>query len=348
MKKTIVALIIVSTLIIAGFIGYIAANKYAQKRAEDEIEAVLKKANLYKEVSYGRIKANLFSNTVVVSEVEWYIKKHGNLIGKFEVKKIYLTGKPEKTIKAKFKDATLINLNVESPEELINKPILTIQTGYLEVSKGKDRVHTLFEARRVLLNDRIFEIGKESKKLKELLENVLKIKNPFEINIETTTDAKNNLFAINRYRINWLGNLLVSYSLKLNNVDINGFKKASQDLNGKNPNPLIVLNYLSKLYQIKPDFLRLEVKNEGLINRLLEYIAKNEKTNKETLIKQVNIYLSKTPFKNYSKPITDFLEGNSKTLKVKIVNSKHLAIGDILQSMQKTPLYSLLDITITN
>ena len=349
MKKTIVALIIASTLILAGFIGYIAANKYAQRRAENEIETVLKKANLDKQVSYGRIKANLFSNTIIVNEVEWYIKKHGNLIGKLEVKTVYLSGKPEKTINAKFNDAKLINLNVESPEELINKPILTIKTGYLKVSKGKDRVHTVFEAKRVLLNDRIFEIGKKpSEELRDVLENVLKIRNPFEIYIETTTDAKNNQFAINSYNIDWLGNLLVSYSLKLNNVDINGFKKASEELKGKNPNPLVVLNYLSKLYQIKPDFLKLEIKNEGLVSRLLDYIAKKEKTDKKTIINQVSLYLSRTPFRSYSKPVIDFLKGNSKTLKIKILNSKNLSVGDILQNIQKTPLYSLLNISVTN
>jgi len=348
MKKSIIVFIILAALVITGFAGYLVLNKYAQRKAENEIETILKKTNLYKQVSYGSVKANIFSNTVVVNEVEWYIKKHGNLIGKLEVKTVLISGKPEKTINAKFKDAKLINLNTESPEELINKPILTIKTGYLKVHRGKDIIHTIFDASTVLLNDRIFEIGKESEKLKSLFENVLKIKNPFEIYIETTTDAKNSQFAINNYKIDWLGNLLINYSLKLNNVDIRGFRKASKELNGKNPNPLIVLNYLSKLYQIKPDFLKLEIENKGLISRLLDYIAKNEKTDKQTLIKQISLYLSKTPFSGYSKSIINFLKGSSKVLKIKIVNSKNLALGDILQDMQRTPLSSLLNITITN
>ncbi len=348
MKKGIIVFIILTTLVVAGFIGYIAANKYAQKKAKDEIEAVLKKAHLEKEISYGSVNANILSNRIIIKDVKWYIKKHGNLVGKLEIKTVYLTGKPEKTISGKFKDAKLINLNQESPQKLVNKPILTIETGYFTIDRGKERIHTVFEAKRVYLNDKIFEIGKEPGELKNILENVLKIKNPFKIHIETTTDANNNLFSIDRYKINWLGNLFVSYSLKLSNVDIKGFKKASEELKGKNPNPLVVLNYLSKLYQIKPDFLKLEIKNEGLVNRLLNYIAKKENINKETLIRKIDIYLARTPFKGYSKPIINFLNGNKKILIIQIVNSKHLTLSEIFQGLQRMPINSLLNITITN
>ncbi len=348
MKKSIIAVIILVLVLVVGAFGYYFANQYAQKKAQEKVENVLKKAHLEKDVSYKSIKANLFSKNISISGVEWSLKKHGTILGKVDVKKVLLSGKPGKLINAKFYRAVVVNLNAKAPEELMNKPILTIEEGSFQLEKNDGKTDSKFTAQRILINEKIFGVGKKSKKIKTVLQNIIKLNKPIAVKISTVSDENTEEFAIKEYKRDWKDNIETKYSLELNNIDIKGLKKAAENLKKENPNPLAILNYMSKIYQVKPELLKIEIKNRGLITRLVGYLAKEQRTSKENLIKQLSLYLSKTPFKAFSKPIIIFAKGKKNELKIKFVNFNHFSVGDIIQKMQTEPLYSLFEINVSN
>ncbi len=345
MKKIIGILILI--LLVAGISGYFAANWYAQKKAKAEVERILKKAHLDKDVSYGSLKANIFTKSIELRDINWALNKHGKLIGKINIRTLTITGKSGKLINATFKRATLINLNVDSPKELINKPILTVETGSLYFRRKNSVTNSAFKAKNILINKNIFNVAK-NKKINEILTNVLNLENPIDLHIATKIDETNDTFSINQYKIDWRNNFEATYSLKLYNIDFKGLKKASKGLNNKNPNPMVVLNYLSKLYQIKPKQFTLKITNKGLIERVENFIAKEDNITKENLIKQFSFYLRNTSLKMYSKPIINLSEGKSNNITIEITNNNNLTIGDIFQRMQTMPLYNILKIKISN
>lgn len=345
MKKTIGILILV--LLIGGISGYFTANWYAQKKAKAEVEKILKKAHLDKDVSYGSLKANIFTKTIKLSDINWTLNKHRELIGKINIKTLTITGKPEELINAKFDKATLIDLNINSPKDLINKPILTVETGSLYFHRKNGVTNSIFKAEHILINKSLFNSTK-NKKISEILTNVLNLENPIDLYITTRLNKTNGTFSINQYKIDWKNNLEAMYSLKLSNIDFEGLQKASKGLNSKNPNPIIMLNYLSKLYQIKPKQFTLKITNKGLIDRVESYIAKEDNVTKGNLIKQFSLYLRSTPFRMYFKPIINLAEGKDKDITIKITNNNDLTVGDIFQKMQTAPIYNILKIEVTN
>ncbi len=345
MKKVIGILILV--LLIVGISGYFAVNWYAQKKAKAKVEKILKKAHLDKNVSYGSLKTNIFTKSIELRDINWTLNKHGKLIGKINIKTLTITGQPDKLINAKFKKATLINLNIDSPKKLINKPILTVKAGNLYFSKKNGITDSIFKAKDIMINKSVFNIEK-NKKINEILTSVLNLNNPIDLYIATKIDKTSRTFSINQYKIDWKNNFEATYSLKLGNIDFEGLQKASKGIDNKNPNPMVVLNYLSKLYQIKPKQFTLKITNKGLIDRVENFIAKEDNTTKENLIKQFDFYLRSTPFKSYSKPIINLAKEKNKDITIEIMNNNNLTIGDIFQRMQTTPIYNILKIEVSN
>ncbi len=347
MKKTLTILVVFLAVIVLAFIGYNFANTYAQKKARAEVEKILKEAHLDKDVSYRSLKANIFSRSIKLNDITWNIKQHGEIVANLDIKSVTVTGKPDKDMKANFEDAELINLNVNAPLKTINKPIITIEKGFLSIKKKDGETKSVFKAEKILINEDLFE-NEKNPDVKRVLFNVFRMDKPINMEVETYANENTNTFSANHYTFDWEDNFKIDYSFKLENIDLKSLKNATKEINNQNPNPLAILNYLSKLYEIKPVNLKVELKDLGLIERVEDFIAKENKTTKENLLKQFSMYLKTTPFKDYSQPIMNFAEGKSKSLYIKVSNPQALTVGDIIQKMQSEPLFNVLKIDISN
>jgi len=347
MKKGLTVLIVFLTVVVLAFAGYNFANTYAQKKARAEVEKILKKAHLDKDVTYKSLKANIFSKSIKLNGITWNIKKHGELMGNLDIKEVVITGRPNEDMRAKFEDAVLVNLNANSPLTTINKPVITIDKGFVSIKRNNGETESVFSAKKILINKNIFK-DEKNQELKDVLFNVFNMDKPIDVKVKTVVNENTNTFSINHYTFDWENNFKIYYSLKLENIDLKGLKNASKELNNQNPNPLAILNYLSKVYEIKPIDLNVKLKDKGLIERAEGFIAKENKTTKEKLLKQFSMYLKTTPFRDYSGPIMDFAEGKSKKLEIEISNPQALTVGDIIQKMQNEPLYTVLKINIRN
>ncbi len=347
MKK--IGILIVAVLSVALIIGgYFFLKEYTQAKAKKTINTMLKEANLQKDVSYKSLQTKPFSKIIKLDGVEWYLEKSGNITGKINIQTVTVKAQSKHNFKVFYKNVVLINLNTETPEELLNKPILTIKDGYLTIIKRDGTTKTEFNANYVLINKSIFELGKANQKTREVLFKVLRIDKPINIQIVTISNEKKNSFSIGKYSLAWKNNFLINYSMSLNNVDIKGFKSIAKNINKKSNNPLVLLNYFSKIYQIKPATFMIEIKNLGLLPRLVDYLAKNQNISKQTLFMQLKTYLDSTPFKTFEKPIINFIENKKKKIKVLIANPSGYSIGDIFQKTRTEPILQVLKVNITN
>ncbi len=347
MKKGLTILVIFLVVVVLAFIGYNFANTYAQKKAKAEVEKILKKAHLDKDVTYQSLKADIFSKSIELDNVNWNIEKRGEQVGQLNIKKTVFSGNPKKDVKAKFFEVALINPNLETLKTPKNEPVLTIEKGSFSLKREDGETESSFSAKDILINKKIFDI-KNDQQLKTVLFNVLNLDKPIEVKIKTYANENKNTFAIKQYKVEWESNFEANYALKLKNIDLNGLRNASKELNSQNPNPLAILNYLSKVYEIKPIKLKFEIEDKGLVERLEDFIAKENKTTKEDLLKQLAMYIKTTPFKDYLDPIMGFAKGENNELKIEIYNPEALTVGDIIQRMQNEPIYSILKINISN
>ncbi|AEA33351.1 hypothetical protein [Hippea maritima] len=348
MKKSVgVILVVVLTVAIIG--GYFFANSYAQKRARIEVNRLIKESNLEGDVHYKDLKASLFSKNIKLFGVEWFIKKQGETVGELNIKRLVLEGNLDKSYVVKFYEANLVNLNPNSPYGTIGKDIAKIKQGQWDMSKEVGIVKIGFEINGIKINKEIINSAiKKEKESEEIFTKVIKLENPIDIKAKYKLNKKEGILKIDDYELNFKNNLKLKYSLVVSNIDYAGFEELSRQIKKDRNSPIVLLSLLSKLYTLKPLNLYVEIENEGLINRALEFALKNSQTTEEQIKNEIEKSLINTPISAYKDKIENFALAKKDKIKINIENISNLSVADLITRLRTAPFDRVFRLKITN
>ncbi|WP_035589556.1 YdgA family protein [Hippea jasoniae] len=343
MKKSTLIGVIIAILVVSVVGGYYFANQYAKKVAEKRIDTLLEKNHLKKDVSYKNLTSSILSRSITIHNLIWNVNKNGKKLGKIVVDELVIHGNPlSNDYSVVIKNANIINLQKINPD-LSNKTIATIKTGHIEVEKEDAKEEEKINLTDIHINKNIFFTTQSDF---EKITKILNLNAPINIKAHLILDKKDKTAFLDHYTINWKDNLAVSYSLKLANVDIEGFREIAKQLNGDNPNPIMVLGLLSKAYEIKPLEVKVKFKNYGAVDRFIQLISKTEHTSKEDIIKRLQFQLNHSPFKKFSQPIVSFVDEKKKHLEITIDNPEQLSVGDLGSRLTSNNFYKILHIEV--
>ncbi|WP_025270354.1 hypothetical protein [Hippea sp. KM1] len=348
MKKGLVA-VVIGLVVAISIIGYFFANTYAQKRAKAEVESFLKEANLEGDVNYKTLKANIFSKSVKLEGVQWDIQNTKQTVGELNIKTLTISGNPKESFTVKMENIELINLNSDSPTELIGKPLFEAKNGYWDVKRSDGNMDIRFSLDDIKLNKMLINsLVKEEKQAKEIMTKVLRLDNPIYIKAHYIINKDKGILNIDKYQIDFKNNLKVSYSFYVTNIDYQGFENVAKQLRSNKGDPLMVLSLLSKLYTMKPINLSFSITNEGVVDRALDFIKKETNTSKDQLRQQLSASLNNTPFLGYEKPIENFITSDSDKITITIENPRKLSVADLITTLKTQPVLKVFKVDISN
>ncbi len=347
----IVLLFIIVTAVLIG--GYFGANMYMQNMAIKKINNVIKKNHWENLVEYGNVKANILSGSVTVNNVAFTIqdKLKSKTIGVINFKKIVLKGNMNKNYSISGDDIKYINLNPEFPETLANKALFNAKSFKFDIHKTSDiidnfkgGINTITITKTTIDTLKNLDSAKFDKITK-----IVKINNPINIRINYEASIDKGLLNIKQYSIDFTNNIGISYGAKIKNVDFKGLKGVSEELN-KNPKNFAVLaNLMSKLMQLKIENFNLSIHNYGLIDRILDNVAKQKNESKQDIVNLLLKKIKTAPIESAYPSLKNFLTSKSKNLSVSIKNTQELSVGDIMSKMKnKEDILKILQIKFYN
>ncbi|WP_022670704.1 hypothetical protein [Hippea alviniae] len=335
MKKSLLISIAAAALLIIVSVGvYLYLNASFEKKAKEQIENLTKNNNTIKNFYYKNLKANLFSKSIQLKGIEFEVENKGNITGKVKVKEVVLKGNLNNDYEAEFKNATLINMNINGPTQLIGKTILTAKNGEFEYKDRKGKIKYEFSVEDIKFNKNFFkDLQNNSKQVNEILTDVIKIDNPIEIEGKIEANKNKKTFKVKKYKIDWKNNFSFEYSLKFENINFYKLKKIADELNNnKNQNPLAVLEFFGELGKIKPIKIAFEIKDSGLKERLFNYIKSKDNQTKEQIINELENKLSNSEFRDFKDAIINFVKTDNGKIKLTIENPNKLSISEIIQN----------------
>jgi hypothetical protein len=344
-------------LILISVIGvgvYFGANLYMKNRAIKEINKIIEQEHLEGLVDYDDVNYDIISGSIALDNVKFYIQNNltGQEVGKIIFKKATLKGDWNKNYHLSLKNMSFINLNPQFPPNLIDKKFLGAQSANFDITKSNG-ITTILKGNinDIRLKSSILSINKTKESNKDLktIKEVIKIDSPINIKMYIKTDPKRKIVNIVNYELDYLNNFSISYSMLLKGVDIEAVRRSSKNLQQNPNNFMAIAAVMNTFMKIQPTYLKITLKNHGIVDRLLSAAAKQQKTTKQKIIKEQLDLISRTPVNGLEKPLENFITSKSKSFKIIIKNKNNLTVGNIaMGSKSFNDTFDKLDIEFSN
>ena len=270
-------------------------------------------------------------------------------VGIIKCENAVIDGSWNKDYRFRLNNISFINLNPQSPPKLIDKEIAKAAYAVFDIEKQQDITSKFVgKIEGIRLSRLVFAVDQNKKT--QALQKVIKINNPISVNINMITDINKKTVNIKNYELNFHNNLGIAYSMYLKNVDAKGINRILKQVKQNQNNFMVLANIMGKVMQIKPVFMKITIKNEGVVDRMLAQEAKEKHTTKEILIKKQLQNLKNSPFGDkLAKPLENFLTSKSKKLVIKLINKNKLSLGDLaMGSKNITSIFSKIEIEFGN
>ncbi len=330
--KIFLILIIIVTL---GVGAYYGANMYMENRALKEVNKIIEQEHLEGLVDYEGVEANVFSRSITLKKVKFALQNKitSQDVGIMEFDKVILNGDWNKNYTLKLKDIKFINLNPQSPKELMNKKILKADCADFDIEKS-GKIMTKFDGsiRNIRIDRRLFLLKEQDKEKIKLFNTVMKVNNPINIVMSMMANPSKKTLNIKKYKIDFVNNFGISYKMYVKNIDIIGLDMVAKQLQKNKNSFMVIANAMSKVMQIKPVMFELEFINNGMLDRVLEYQAKQAHMTKDKFIEEELKKVERNPVYGLYKPVKNLLTSKSKKLKITIRNKDMLSVGDLMSS----------------
>ncbi len=347
----IVLLFFIVTIVLTG--GYFGANMYMKNIAIKKINNTIKKNHWENLVEYGNVQANIISGDVTIQNVKFTLqnKLTSQAIGVLDLKKIVVKGDWDKNYNISGYDISYINLNPKLPQQLINKAILNVNYFDFNINKQQGTINKLSgKIKNIKINKNLIDVLRHSNKTQfQEFVKIVRIDNPININMNYQASIEKGTLNIKNYSIDFANNIGISYKAKIKNIDLKGLQDASKELNKNPKNFMVLANVMSKIMQLKIMEFDFHIKNYGMIDRLLEMVAKKKNKTKQYIIDTILQKVQAIPIKSAYPSIKNFMESKSKELSIYIQNKQNLSLGDVLSKIKsKESLLNMVDIKFSN
>lgn len=343
MKSKLSIILSVLLLIIIG--GYFGANYYVQKRAKVSIDNFIKENHLENEIKYTDVKSSLFSGSIRVDNITYYIndpikkQKIGRITAKYAIAK----GDLKNNTSVKLYGMSFINLNEKLSKKLFNKVVFTVQNAYYKVSKQGNIETYESSADNIKINtDMIFFQNELKKKKYEEFSKVVLMNNPIDVYSHYTYDRSKQELKIDNSRMDFKNNFNFSYSALIDGINIPSINKHLQAMK-KNNDMMEMIAVAGELMSMKIKHMKFVFINKGIVERSLNLAAGTKNENKDIVINRMlknskNLYNGEL----YSS-LKNLLSSKSKKFTFDIVSKNAVTMGQFMLSSRKRPLREIID-----
>ncbi len=350
--RNLLILLIIAAIAVGAYFG---ANIYFQKQAVKQIDTMLKDNNLQNDVTYKSVKANLFSRSITVNSVKWYIKSKMNsnedTYGYVQSKNVIIKGNLNKNYRIEANDLEYINLTPKISPQALNKVIMSAKQYIVTSHKGKDD-STQFDIsiKDININTKIFKLTKNYNQQKfEEISKIVKFNNPINITMNYSLFPKKDRLKIRNYSINFINNFGLSYSGDIENININNIKKLTKQMQKQKNNFLIMVNLMSEIFKMKITELAINLDNYGIVERIIAEKAKKEGSTNDKVIDEILAKHKKT--EKIYKPLKNFITLKSKRFSINVKNKYKKSLSELFadtQSKNKEQIFNDLEINYSN
>jgi len=343
MKSKLFIILSVLLLIVIG--GYFGANYYVQRQAKVNIDNFIKENHLENEVKYADVRSSLFSKSIRVDNITYYINDpvKKQKIGRITAKYAVVKGDLKNSTSVKLYGISFINLNNKLPKKLSNKVIFTVQNAYYKVNKQGNIETYESSADNIKINTDMISSQNELKKKKyEEFSKVVLMNNPIDVYSHYTYDKSKQELKIDNSSLNFKNNFNFSYTALIDGIDLPSVNKHMKAMKKSN-NMMEMLALANELMNMKIKQIRFVFVNNGIVERLLNLAASTKNESKDIIINKMlknseNLYNGEL----YSS-LKNLLLSKSKKFTFNIVSKNGATMGQLISSSHKQPMGEIVD-----